>query len=357
MSRDLNHISCHRKESRGFESDAGKSFMRLTVLLCDAVVFIPAVLAVLSCTKWKQKSQKQALLLLLVALFSPSIILIDHGHFQYNGVCIGLALMASAAMLAEADVAASALFCLSLNFKQMALYYAPVFFFGLLGNCIRKGTHVEGFIHLCKIGATVVATFAAMWLPFCLSPMLGESCWSSLLQILHRLFPFARGIFEDKVANFWYVASVVYDFRGKIAQDGLVKLSLCLTLFLLAPTALFLLKRKLSYDKIILALVTSSLAFFLCSFQVHEKSLLLSTVPAALYFGRDPQIVSWFQLLGAFTLFPLIAKDEQAVPYLLSQIIFLILMLYYYLDTCRQQVRDGMIVTSGTERNILHHLQ
>ena len=40
--------------------------------------------------------------------------------------------------------------------------------------------------------------FALCWLPFLTS-------LDQAKQVLHRLFPFARGLFEDKVANFWCV--------------------------------------------------------------------------------------------------------------------------------------------------------
>ncbi len=40
---------------------------------------------------------------------------------------------------ARAELLGSALFSLSLNFKQMALYYAPAIFFFLLASCVRGG--------------------------------------------------------------------------------------------------------------------------------------------------------------------------------------------------------------------------
>lgn len=36
------------------------------------------------------------------------------------------------------------LFSLSLNFKQMALYYAPAFFFFLLASCVLRGEGARG---------------------------------------------------------------------------------------------------------------------------------------------------------------------------------------------------------------------
>lgn len=304
--------------------------MRGSVLLCDVIIFIPAAFLVVDCASAMTASVRNKVICLLVALLAPPLVLIDHGHFQYNGVCIGLSLLAAVMLVKEYDVCASVLFSLALNFKQMGLYYAPVFFFALLGNCFRKSTIKAGFIHLCKIGGTVIATFGVMWAPFCMSPLEGQGCPSSLLQILHRMFPFARGIFEDKVANFWYVSSVVFDFRGKIPQELLVKASLALTLMLLAPTATALLKRQVTADKTILAMVSASLAFFLCSFQVHEKSLLLSSVPATFYFSSDPLFVAWFQVLTAFTLVPLLLRDGQVYSYIIGQVGFLVVVSGYF---------------------------
>jgi alpha-1,3-glucosyltransferase len=338
-----------RHLSRGFESTEGKNFMRLSVLLCDAVVFIPAVVlcvrhAAAEAEAHKQSkaststststSSKKHIALLLLALLAPPLMLIDNGHFQYNNVCLGLSLWAIVMLLRQQDFVASVLFCLALNFKQMGLYYAPVFFFALLSNCFHKKTALGGLIHLIKIGIAVISTFVSLWLPFCLHHSADSTCADSVLQVLHRLFPFARGIFEDKVANLWYVASVAFDFRGKLPQAALVKLALALTLLLLAPTAAVLLRRrKVSLDSAALALVASSLAFFLCSFQVHEKSILLSTVPATIYFASDPVFVGWFQILGSFTMFPLLQKDGQSTPYFAAQMIFVVLILSYFDDS------------------------
>lgn len=322
--------------------------MRTSVLICDTFIFIPAVFVMLRHTDSKKMtwSNRQTILLMLVVQMAPPLILIDNGHFQYNGVCIGLSLWAAAMLLKGRDVFASVLFSLSLNFKQMALYYSPVFFVILLGNCWRKPTVFGGLIHLCKIGATVIITFAVMWIPFCIFPSHGEDCGSSLSQILHRLFPFARGIFEDKVSNFWYVASVVFDFRGTVSQNTLVKISFALTLALLSPTAAMLLKRRTSHESITLGLMSSSLAFFLCSFQVHEKSILLSTVPAALYFSYDPIFSSWFVLIGSFTMYPLLAKDGQVVPYFVLQFTFVALVLCFWNE--REGPKTFMLQPSGS---------
>ena len=295
--------------SRGHESTTGKAFMRASVLLLDVMVLVPALMAASRIT--------QAQCSRLAALLVPALLLVDHGHFQYNGTCIGLALAAALALQRRLDVLACVLFCLSLNFKQMALYYAPVFFFAMLRDALAESTAWRTALHLAKLGVSVAATFAALWAPFCIWRAPGDSCPAALLQVLRRQFPFERGIFEDKVANLWYALSVVVDYRELVQQATLVRCSLLLTLACLAPTAVALLgaRGRASTPSLLLALLNSSLAFFLASFQVHEKSLLLALVPAVLLLRQDALVLGWFQVLGCFTMFPLLRRDGLVLCY------------------------------------------
>ena len=356
--------------SRGCESSGCVNFMRMSVILCDFLVYIPAAAWIASTmpAPAEQKNSKRIStyesLMLCVALH-PTRLLIDHGHFQYNGVCIGLTLIAMVSICRDYDVLGSVFFCLALNFKQMTLYYAPVFFFVLLGKTVKterdKG-FIAGLGHFMRVGGSVIATFCVLWAPFCLYPMDEETCGTTLLQVLHRLFPFARGIFEDKVANIWYLMSILMDFREWAEVEQLARVSLLFTLVLLAPIGVALLGSSSRYQKdtrsegganiqitlttFLLALVASSLAFFLASFQVHEKSLLLALVPSLVlpyirlqdgtkgelpssrgrYDDTFDVFVVWFQLVGLFTMHPLLVKDGQLIPYWLC---FFIMVLFY----------------------------
>lgn len=103
--------------------------MRVSVLFCDIVILVPSLILALKYLKIHMSLKNSTFgVIQLVTLLAPPLILIDHGHFQYNGVCIGLTILAAIALVRDYDVVASILFSLSLNFKQMALYYAPVFF-------------------------------------------------------------------------------------------------------------------------------------------------------------------------------------------------------------------------------------
>jgi alpha-1,3-glucosyltransferase len=77
--------------SRGHESVQGKLFMRLSVLLCDALFALPATILALrainaspssSSAVPSSSSPARTLAVIFLALIQPSFILIDHGHFQ-----------------------------------------------------------------------------------------------------------------------------------------------------------------------------------------------------------------------------------------------------------------------------------
>ncbi len=112
------------KSSRGFESDALKLFMRLSAialdlgLLCSGIVFFVR-------TFYKRLEQSHQYALMMLGMNVPCLLLIDHGHFQYNCVMLGLSLWSFIFLLRHQFFAATLLFVFSVNFKQMGLYYLP----------------------------------------------------------------------------------------------------------------------------------------------------------------------------------------------------------------------------------------
>ncbi len=87
-----------------------------------------------------------------------------------------------------------------MNFKQTSIFYAPAFFFVLLGKAFASPEPLRRVIYL---GITVITTFVVIWMPFCIWPQpmdgVGGSCIEGVAQLLRRIFPFQRGLYEDKV--------------------------------------------------------------------------------------------------------------------------------------------------------------
>lgn len=207
--------------SRGLTNEDHKTYMRNTVLFADLFLYIPAMILAIQALShyYRATGQMRApeLLCIIVAIFYPGQILIDNGHFQYNNVSLGLAAMAIVAIFQEKNIMATIFFVLALNYKQMELYHALPFFFYLLGKCGEPitleettysgtpKTYAPGVMRALQsvvtLGVVVITMFAVLW-----SPWLGTV--DHFKQVVHRIFPVARGVFEDKVANVWCVVNV-----------------------------------------------------------------------------------------------------------------------------------------------------
>ncbi|ODH28218.1 hypothetical protein ACO22_03990 [Paracoccidioides brasiliensis] len=343
-------------KSRGMEGPLLKVYMRATVLVSEYLVYIPAIVIflrrysrVLGIHIWASS------IVLVAILMQPATILVDHGHFQFNTVMLGLVVAASESMFAGRMLWACLFFVSALCFKQMALYFAPTIFAFMLGACFSPRVRIGRLISIAFI---TILTFALLFAPLIVAPLydnylgierplpsppllqslpvkLDESSWIfppvlQLCQSIHRIFPFARGLFEDKVANVWCTIHTFYKLN-RFPSSILQRASLGATLLSIIPSCALI---GLFPRPALLPLALSSTAwgFFLCSFQVHEKSVLLPLLPMTLLLGSDGGLgketrawVGWANMLGVWTLFPLLRRDELRVPY------FVLTMLWAYL--------------------------
>ncbi|KAB8237053.1 dolichyl-P-Glc:Man(9)GlcNAc(2)-PP-dolichol alpha-1,3-glucosyltransferase ALG6 [Aspergillus alliaceus] len=332
--------------SRGFEDPQLKIFMRATVVVSEYLIYIPAVVTFLRrYTQMHGVPVWSASISLAAILLQPSTILIDHGHFQYNTVMLGLVAASLDAILAGRMLWACIFFVGALGFKQMALYYAPVMFAFLLGICLSRRIHIT---RLLCISLVTIASFAVLISPLVvaalsvdaqnhlssipLPPVLqalpieldkNSILYAPLLQltqIIHRIFPFSRGLFEDKVANAWCAIHTFYKLH-RFEAALLQRVSLGATLASITiPCAIIFRHPRASF--LLPALSTVAWGFFLFSFQVHEKSVLLPLLPMTFLLAGDAGLsketrawVGWANMLGSWTMFPLLQRDGLRVPY------------------------------------------
>ncbi|KAI9656954.1 MAG: Glucosyltransferase-like protein [Alyxoria varia] len=332
-------------KSRALDDPGLKIFMRATVLVSEYLVFVPAaVILVRRFSTATQANSWETSIALLAVLMQPGLILIDHAHFQYNTVMLGFALASFASIMGSNHVWSSVFFVLSLEFKQMTLYFAPAMFAFLLGSCVFPRINIARFL---AISIVTVSTLAAVYAPFILAilweqfrgfesdalppPPLLKALnvdpkavyYPVLLQIVqsvHRIFPFSRGLFEDKVANFWCALHTFHKLH-KYPVAPLQKLSLVATVLSILPPCLIIgthPRRTL----LPLAAATTAWGFFLFSFQVHEKSVLLPLAPMTFLLaergGLLPETrawVAWANILGCWTMYPLLKRDGLRTPY------------------------------------------
>ncbi|KAI5957110.1 ALG6 [Candida jiufengensis] len=307
-------------KSRGYESLELKFFMRLTSLVSEFLIYIPGILYLSNLLGKKFKlNRMDQIILCLVIINQPHLILIDHGHFQYNSIMLGFFIYSIIELCSNNLVVASIWFISCINFKQMGLYYSLFIFFYILSQ-------LRNFKELVMIGFTVILTQVLYVLPF-----LVQKDFKSLInQIVIRIFPFNRGLFEDKVANFWCTTNLLVKYREFLSISQLSKLSLITTLISVIPINLLIfykLKKSTTENKKISLLIygfaQNSLSFYLFSYQVHEKSILIPIIPILLILfinhqSKQISLIQWINNLATFSLYPLLKKDDLILQYFVT---------------------------------------
>ncbi|XP_031333166.1 probable dolichyl pyrophosphate Glc1Man9GlcNAc2 alpha-1,3-glucosyltransferase isoform X3 [Photinus pyralis] len=178
-------------------------FQRLSVILTDAIFAYGSY----RCSQIFRKSWKSQAVLPLLLLTNVGLLLVDHIHFQYNGIMFGFLLLSCANLFQANYLSGAFWFLVLLNFKHIYLYIAPAYFIYLLRNyCITSrnlsiknvitGFSVRNTIYL---GSTVILVFAVTFVPFV----------GHINQVMSRLFPFKRGLCHAYWApNFWAIYNV-----------------------------------------------------------------------------------------------------------------------------------------------------
>ncbi|CAK0784063.1 hypothetical protein CVIRNUC_007266 [Coccomyxa viridis] len=170
-------------------------FQRLSVIASDVVLLS----AVWFATRKQRSLEKHAVRVLVAA--NAGLLLVDHIHFQYNGMLLGILLWSIALIQEGQDVAAALCFAVLLNMKHLFAALAPLYFVYLLRHYCRGPAALHRFLTL---GAVTAAVFAISFGPFIAA--------GQMHQILERLFPFQRGLLHAYWApNVW----ALYAFADK----------------------------------------------------------------------------------------------------------------------------------------------
>lgn len=329
-------------ESRGFESPGLKYFMRASVWYTDLVLYVipllvwfifvePRVSATVlnfntAFGPWTAESIRP-LLLFTLAVMQPALILIDHGHFQYNILQLGPTLIALASLASGPDLTNDLLVCLTFTFavhsKIMALYHAPVMACALLGRAFvrSKGKLVAAIWSLVVCAAVVGAFMAVIWAPWIQESIETESL-DPIASVFSRLFPFGRGLYEDKVASVWCASAPVLRLKEWFSHDALISITGLVTVASILPSSALLLVAP-SPRAVLWSALHVSLGFFLFSFHVHEKSILVPLLPATMLLGEAPVAMSSFITIATWSLAHLMYKDNLLIPQAVLLIIWI----------------------------------
>lgn len=157
-------------------------------------------------------SKRAAHAISLSILSSPGLLIIDHIHFQYNGLLYGILLLSLVLARKQSTLLWSGiLFAILLCMKHIYLYLAPAYFVYLLrAYCLsKKSIWNIRFDNLVRLGSGVLAVFGIAFGPFIY--------WGQMDQLLGRLFPFSRGLCHAYWApNIW----ALYSFADRVLLSG-----------------------------------------------------------------------------------------------------------------------------------------
>ncbi|PNY23054.1 Dolichyl pyrophosphate Glc1Man9GlcNAc2 alpha-1,3-glucosyltransferase [Tolypocladium capitatum] len=325
-------------------------FQRATVLLTEVLLAYALQLFIDSTPL---PSKRAAQVAALSIFLSPGLLIIDHIHFQYNGFMYGilvlsLVLARCKSTLLHCGLVFAALLC----FKHIHLYLAPAYFVFLLREyCLSARSILRiKFFNCVKLGAGVVAIFAAAFGPFA---MMGQ-----ISQLLSRLFPFSRGLCHAYWApNVWALYSLAdralihlaprlgLELKTEALQSvtrGLVGDTAFAVLPEISPRVCFVLTllfqglpliklfSQRTWENFIGAVTLCGYASFLFGWHVHEKAILLVIIPFSLIALRDRRHLGAFRPLavaGHVSLFPLLFTPAEFPVKMIYTVFWLVLFL------------------------------
>ncbi|KAF7278925.1 hypothetical protein GWI33_007828 [Rhynchophorus ferrugineus] len=319
-------------ENIGYSSEKTILFQRLSVIVTD-LVYIYGVSRV---CKALAKSWRSDVVLPILLITNCGLIMVDHIHFQYNGILYGILLISVADMIKEKYLWSAFWFTFLLNMKHIYLYLAPAYFIYLLRNyCINEGPISSkniitrrGCGYLLQLAFIVISVFTVSFGPFL----------SHVPQIISRLFPFKRGLCHSYWApNIWALYNVidktatlilpklniplenntvavmtgglVQEFSHTVLPDIVPLTTLLLVLLFTLPLMIKLLFMNKAPIHFLRCLVLCALTSFLFGWHVHEKAILMAIIPLSILAIMEPIDAKIFLILsttGHYSLFPLL---------------------------------------------------
>ncbi|QBZ63880.1 hypothetical protein PoMZ_05571 [Pyricularia oryzae] len=310
-------------------------FQRWTVIVTELflVYALQLVIATLRFVDSTSGSHRRAAHAAAISiLLSPALLIIDHIHFQYNGVMYGLLIASLSLARTKSGLLGSGfIFAALLCMKHIYAYLAPAYVVFLLrAYCLHpKSIFRIQFFNCLKLGGGILAIVVAAFGPFAVK--------GQMQQVLSRLFPFARGLCHAYWApNVW----AMYSFMDRVLIIAAPKLGLpvksealasvtrgligdssfavlpnitprmCFVLTLVFQALpLVRLFKKPTWDNFVGAVTLCGYASFLFGWHVHEKAILLVIIPFSLIALKDRRYLSAFRPLavaGHVSLFPLL---------------------------------------------------
>ncbi|WFD01739.1 dolichyl-P-Glc:Glc1Man9GlcNAc2-PP-dolichol alpha-1,3-glucosyltransferase [Malassezia obtusa] len=338
-------------QALGYADWPCKAYMRATVLVTE-LVLAGALYAHARCSPHSEADR----ILLLSVLLHPGLLIVDHIHFQYNGVLYGVMLWSLYAARAQRPLLCAVLFSSLLNLKHIYLYVAPawiVYLFRayLFPDVPRTTPQIHAALsRVAKLGAATLAPFVLSIVPFVLDAVQEPGAQAVLGAMYGRLFPFHRGLIHAYWApNVWalYTAldrvllalnktaalpsasrGIVGDTVFGILPD--IRPPVCFVLALgFASLYAVRLWQRPTYRALVLCVTLCGLTSFAIGWHVHEKAILLAVLPLSLVTSYSYAYLRAWEILSAVaivSLFPLLYQPLETPVKLIYSAIWFVLV-------------------------------
>lgn len=134
-------------------------FQRLTVVITDIVLLFAAYRLIHSINNGNdQKSESRRLFMFMLVAFNCGLYIVDHIHFQYNGILIGILIMCLEFSYKDNYVLLTLAFVSLIMMKHLFIYFAPILGLYVLSKyCVKftkKSIQIQWFaLFKCIIAA------------------------------------------------------------------------------------------------------------------------------------------------------------------------------------------------------------
>jgi alpha-1,3-glucosyltransferase len=298
-------------------------FQRSTVIVSGVILWMGAYFA--SWAVFPNDVIKCRWTFLLIVL-NPGLLWLDHVHFQYNGMLLGMLLTSLGLLVKGAAVKgtqhhacillAAALFAVLLTMKHLYLGLAPLYFVYLLSvYCMTPSFSMPNFLCLAVVtGSSLVAPFV----PFGIQ----KNPTNQLSQLLSRLFPFGRGLVHDYWAGnvwaIWVLSDKVLGFVGRGIGEFWslpdIPPSLVALILLVGLVPGLVCGWNASPNMLLYCIAFCAMSSFMLAYHVHEKAIMTAIVPLTLLAPtsvENGRLYIRMTAIGVLGLFPLLFRPVE----------------------------------------------
>jgi alpha-1,3-glucosyltransferase len=306
-------------------------FQRLSVICSDWVLLY----ATYSYVSYCYPDAKKSLVTYVLTAVNAALLLVDHLHFQYNGLLLGVLILCLDCGNRKRYVWMAVYYSVLVLMKHLFVYIAPVIGLYLIIHYCDYGRDFSRFLLLVTVAVVhLLLAFA----PFISSPSAYYGVDVAMLQqIFQRLFPFGRGLLHAYWApNAWAIyyfidkiLAIIMKMDGNRTSSGVIgeyptvlllnitpSTTLALTLLLTIPALRHLHAHPTQQDNLVKMVLYCSFSSFLFGYHVHEKAILAPLLLLGLVACSCKRLARIFLrmvVVGTFSLFPLFEGENELV--------------------------------------------